>query len=157
VEVVRRLDRRNTLQLANTQSSQVSGLPTVDEKEGITEHVENAEDASVLLMSPVEEKSGLAGHIGNTDTETLKAMAPVQTSSTSVSPPPTTRQRSTSIIRRVMVPEDPGEGSASGDAASVHSSVRKASLRKEVLMPAWQFFRIIRPPPIYLYLKRFIF
>jgi hypothetical protein len=156
VEVVRRLDRRNTLQLPNTQSSQISGLPTVDETDGITEHVENVEDTSVLVMSPIEEKSELADHMRGTDVEGLTPMMPVQSQSSPVSPPPTTRQRSTSIIRRVMVQEEPGEGSASGDGASVHSSVRKASLRKEVLMPAWQFFRIIRPPPIYLHLKRFI-
>jgi hypothetical protein len=156
VEVVRRLDRHNTLQLPNTQSSTMSGLPTVDEKESIAEHVENTEDTSALVMSPIVEKFELAEHIIGTDAEPLKLMTLVQTSSSSVSPPPTIRQRSTSIIRRVMVPEEPGEGSASGDTASVHSSVRKASLRKEVLMPAWQFFRIIRPPPIYLQLRRFI-
>jgi hypothetical protein len=156
VEVVRRLDRRNTLQLPNTQSSPMSSLPTVDEKEGVAEHFENSEDAGVLVMSPVEDKPELAEHIGGTDADALISMTPVQTSNSSVSMAPTTRQRSTSIIRRVIVPDESGEGSASGDAASVHSSVRKASLRKEVLMPAWQFFRIIRPPPIYLHLKRFI-
>jgi len=156
VEVVRRLDRRNTLQLPNTQSSPISSLPTVDEKERIAEHFEGSGDASVLVMSPMEDKPELVEHMGGTDADALKSMTPVQTSNSSVSVPPTTRQRSTSIIRRVVVPEETGEGSASGDNASVHSSVRKASLRKEVLMPAWQFFRIIRPPPIYLHLKRLI-
>jgi hypothetical protein len=156
VEVVRRLDRRNTLQLPNTQFSPISGLPTLDEKEGIAEPVENIEDKDLLVMSPVEENPELTGHMGGTDAGGFNPMTPVQSQNPPVSPPPTTRQRSTSIIRRVMVPEDPGEGSASGDTASVHSSVRKASLRKEVLMPAWQFFRIIRPPPIYFHLKPFI-
>ncbi len=156
VEVVRRLDRRNTLQLQNTQLPPISGLPTLDEKDGTTQHIENIEENGVLLMSPIEEKSALAEHIGDTDAEGYTPMTPLQSQSSPVSPPPTTRQRSTSIIRRVMVPEETGEGSASGDTVSVHSSVRKASLRKEVLMPAWQFFRIIRPPPIYLHLKRFI-
>lgn len=153
VEVVRRLDRRNTLQIPNTQSSPIPGLPTVDEKDGITDHVEYLEDNSAggLVLSPVEEKVGLAEHgISGTDLEASKPMTPVHDSNSPLPTPPTSRHRSTSIIRRVLVPEEPGEGSASGDAASTHSSIRKGSMRKEVLMPAWQFFRIIRPPPIYL-------
>lgn len=161
VEVVRRLDRRNTLQLPpNSQPSPISGLPTVDEKEGTVEQIECVENTSTgeFVTSPLEEKTELAENdIGNSGAEGLKPMTPVQSQSSPVSPSPTTRQRSTSIIRRVMVQEEPGEGSGSGDSASIHSSIRKGSLRKEVLMPAWQFFRIIRPPPIYLHLKPFIF
>jgi hypothetical protein len=155
VEVVRRLDRRNTLQLPNTQFPPVSGLPTLDEKESTPENIENVDGNNMLVMSPIEEKSEVADHVGSIDTG-MKPMTMVHSPSSPISPPPTTRQRSTSIIRRVMVPEEPGEGSTGGDTSSVHSSVRKGSLRKEVLMPAWQFFRIIRPPPIYLHLNRFI-
>lgn len=61
------------------------------------------------------------------------------------------RDRATSIIRRIMVPSEDSEerpGASpmrhSPRPPSVAESTRKGSVRKEVLMPAWQFFRILR-------------
>jgi Ubiquitin carboxyl-terminal hydrolase len=129
VEVVRRLERRDTLQRVITDNSVKSGLSTVDEKPPSMEHAETVEDADSSSVTPT----------------VLSPPAPTAPSPAT----PATRNRSTSIIRHIMVAEvETGEPSASGDTTSVHSSLRKGSLRKEVLMPAWQFFRIIRPSPI---------
>ena len=59
------------------------------------------------------------------------------------------RARATSIIRRRLVQEGEPSETSESDAHSTHESVRKGSIRKEVLMPAWQFFNLIRPSPIY--------
>ena len=66
-----------------------------------------------------------------------------------------TRVRSTSIIRDRFVGEDDSKVASDGlhgPAEVVPGTRRKNSLRKEVLMPAWQFFSLIRscqpfPPP----------
>jgi hypothetical protein len=128
VEVVRRLERRDTLRRATTDTS--TGLYAVDEKSPLTKHIEAAEDVDTRSMTP-------------TMSELSDSSAPL---SPSVSTP---LHRHPSIIRHIKVAEiEAGESSASGDAASVKSSTRKGSLRKEVLIPAWQFFRIIRLSPI---------
>lgn len=56
---------------------------------------------------------------------------------------PSTRDRSHSLIRDRPVPED-GESSVSGTQARPQ---RSSSMRKEVMMPAWQFFSLIRSSP----------
>jgi hypothetical protein len=137
IEVVRRLGRRDTLKRSNTTASIASGLSTVDEKGGTSEHVEHAEVQSPLPITPVLQNS-------------IPQFPSTTTSETS-----STRRRATSIIRHRVIPEtETGESSVgNSDTTSTHSSTRKTSIRKEVLMPAWQFFRIIRLSPIYQDLK----
>lgn len=63
------------------------------------------------------------------------------------------RHRTNSIIRRrVIIDDSSGNPSETADGTHTHENKRRGSLRKEVLMPAWQFFSLIRPNPIYLYL-----
>lgn len=87
-------------------------------------------------------------------------------------------ERSTSIIRTMVIPEDEEEVStiatktttetatwenvatsaSSATDVESHSTdrpapMRKFSTRKEVMIPAWQFFNLIRPSHIYLYKK----
>lgn len=74
-----------------------------------------------------------------------------QTPSSPFSPGPG-RIRATSIIRRRVIEEDAeGEKAAESEGLSLPRSTRKGSIRKEVLMPAWQFYHLIRPSPIYLH------
>jgi hypothetical protein len=113
VEVVRRLERTNTL------SSIRSGYSASIEKGGSSSHVEIAElswPASDAPTSPQEPGTPLTPLTPTID-----------------------RTRSSSIIRRRVV--------ADSDALSTSNSIRKGSIRKEVLMPAWQFFNLIRPSP----------
>lgn len=163
VDVFRKLDTRNILKIPNGTGSPLS---IVDEKGGAVEHVERVD--SPIDMTPTrttDEKKQ------STEVKTIspyqhvpenaeldagsRSITPAQPSASPVNiSRPSMRHRSTSIIRHVTVKGDEsGEGSAGGDTASTHSSMRKTSSRREFLMPAWQFFRIIRPPPIYSYLS----
>ncbi|KAI9746340.1 MAG: hypothetical protein M1818_000052 [Claussenomyces sp. TS43310] len=131
VEVVRRLERRDTLQRSNTKSSVRSGLTNVLEGSAGPEHAEVSDSPS----SQVEQSS---------------KSSPKSPSSPTF-PVSNGRARAPSIIRRRIIEEEAGE-SSDADPSRPHSSLRKGSIRKEVLMPAWQFFRIIRPTPIYSHL-----
>ncbi|CZT05858.1 uncharacterized protein RAG0_11777 [Rhynchosporium agropyri] len=81
------------------------------------------------------------------------------------------RDRATSIIRHVVIPEEEdsstvvsnstievdGNGDLESELSSNDTSLHKEKTRKEVMMPAWQFFNLIRPSPIYLDIKPFIY
>jgi hypothetical protein len=61
------------------------------------------------------------------------------------------RVRSSSIIRERFVEDDPGAAGGTNSGATEggrQATVRKTSMRKEVLMPAWQFFSLVRPFPL---------
>ena len=131
VEVVRRLERSNTV------SSIRSGYSPSAEKSG-TSHVEVTE-----LAWPAN---------NNNDNNNNKDDAPIspQEPGTPLTPltPTLSRARASSIIRhRLVRVEENGKSSTDSDALSTRNSIRKGSIRKEVLMPAWQFFNLIRPSP----------
>lgn len=71
------------------------------------------------------------------------------TPSTPLTPGP--RLRAPSIIRHRLIAEGEEETTESESTVSSRPT-RKGSIRKEVLMPAWQFYHLIRPSqPIYLH------
>jgi hypothetical protein len=119
VEVVRRLERRDTL------NSLSSGLPPLDETKD-DEKRDTAESPEVIEM----------------EYSTISTPAPRSPTTR----PSLSRQRAPSIIRRIIVPENEGESSVATPVSDSPQpeSIRKGAVRKEVLMPAWQFFRIIR-------------
>ena len=131
VEVVRRLER------SNTRSSVKSGKSPFFDKahyekewsEGGATHVEVSE---LSWSTP--------------DTPT-SCHAPA----TPISPPGL--QRAPSIIRHRVVYEDEKEDKNDLERVDTPTSIRKGSIRKEVLMPAWQFFNLIRPLPFFLHLR----
>lgn len=120
VEVFRRLER------SNTKSSVLSGQSQYPpEKEGV-QHIETSE----LSWSTPDTPSSM------------------QAPSTPISPGG--RQRGTSIIWHRVI-HDEEKDSAKDDSpsqATTPTLSRKTSIRKEVLMPAWQFFNLIRPLPL---------
>jgi hypothetical protein len=124
VEVVRRLERSNTLssiRSASSPSSEKSGSQHIE----ITDITWPSQDSPV---SPHEPRTPLT--------------------------PTMSRVRTSSIIRHRLVREDGSEDTLSDlDAASTQNLIRKGSIRKEVLMPAWQFFNLIRPSPFYFHIK----
>jgi hypothetical protein len=117
VEVMRRLERRDTLHSA-------TGMTPVDEKK----------DKDVEL-SPQPE----AVEIENSSITTSTTPQNAPASPTFLQ----NRHRAPSIVRRIVV-EEQGEPSETATSSSPRGSIRKGAIRKEVLMPAWQFFRIIR-------------
>jgi hypothetical protein len=115
VEVRRHLERSNTL------SSIRSGKQVEDNKE-TAQHIEVTELAWSSPNTPVSEKP-----------------------STPLPVRPVNRLRTDSIIRQRVVEEKPAENQEGSSEGVVRSlSLRKSSVRKEVLMPAWQFFNLLR-------------
>ncbi|KAL3425648.1 ubiquitin carboxyl-terminal hydrolase family protein [Phlyctema vagabunda] len=127
IEVVRRLERSNTL--TSVKSAYI----------------------------PDPEKAGLMQDGEVTELEWSSPNTPISANNTvtPIIPSPTLRHRSESIIRHRVIQEEEdevGEASTPIDSKSRtesapgllrQSSVRKGAVRKEVLMPAWQFFNLI--------------
>lgn len=124
VEVVRRLERSNTL--SSIQS----------------------------CSSPLAEKSG-AQHVEITEINWPAHGSPITPHDPGTPLTPTgDRDRASSIIRhRLVLKDEDGEASPDSDALSTPNAVRKHSIRREVLMPAWQFFNLIRPSPFHFHIK----
>lgn len=117
----------------------------------VIEAPESSEAADANEAKPIEAKfeNGQVDAISDARPQTPIVQSPITFSNSPT--PMQNRTRSTSFVRRYTVSqEESGQPSTNNDSSSMHSSTRKASLRKEILMPAWQFFRIIRPlSPIY--------
>lgn len=134
VEVVRRLERSNTLSSVRSNSST---------KKSGTQHVEVIEMANEPPISPKDPEPPLTP---------LAPLTPVTPATPGIG-----RTRTGSLIRHRLVQENgPAEPSADDNATNTHNSMRKGSIRKEVLMPAWQFFNLIRPSPFNLHVQPYI-
>lgn len=124
IEVKRYLGRRNTL--PSTRS-----VDSLSISKGFTAHVEEVDTTPTL--SPVQSDSPQAEKPGpwSSFTEFNDAL--------------TARRlgRRDSIVRERFIPESENKP---GDTDSPSSDLqqRKGSYRKEVMMPAWQFFSLIR-------------
>jgi hypothetical protein len=117
IEVRRYLERRSTLN--STQSYDPSGSSST---KGGALHVESVE-------------------------LDIEAPSPRPTSSTSPSLESPLRQRAPSIVQQRFVPNESSLSSPpayEADAKSPLGRLRSGSIRKEVMMPAWQFFSLIR-------------
>lgn len=130
VEVMRRMEGRD----AFSSKGPLSPLSEYgsDEKVPIAEYVESVSDEPTSIPSP-----------------TLTRQP-----STPLSRPAFGRVRAQSVVRRIVVSSNdvgtvlasPVQEKESPKPASIADS-RKASIRKEVMIPAWQFFRILRKYP----------
>lgn len=130
VEVVRRLER------SNTRSSIRSASSPFTEKED-SQHIEVSE----MPWGP------------DTPTSVHTPATPISPSSHAL---PRSLNRTGSIIRHRIVHDDEKDGEKTDhNRNDTPTSVRRSSLRKEVLMPAWQFFNLIRPLPFYSDMKPF--
>lgn len=128
VEVVRRFERSNTLASPSKQPD----IPT-SIQEGELQRIETSEH---IHSSPV---SSTSANVPATPTPTNSG-----------------RHRAESIVRRRVVSEEENTENAANDARSPRSnSMRRGTIRKEVLMPAWQMFNLIRPSPISLNMHTF--
>ena len=115
VEVKRYLERRSTL--TSSKSYETDGKATAV-------HVEVAELGSQDGSSP----------------STPLSPKPLNQSS-----PPYLRSRTQSIVQQRFIPEnDSSEMPDEKQSRDTQNRPRKGSVRKEVMMPAWQFFSLIR-------------
>lgn len=116
IEVKRYLERRNTLQSIRSFDSKSKG--------GASAHIETVEI----------EGDGLTP---------LTPLSPMPSYNTT-SEGPVTRHRASSIIQERYYPgKDEKPDLALNDSGAVSGRLRTGSVRKEVLMPAWQFFSLI--------------
>lgn len=118
IEVKRHLQRQNTAKSTDSMAK------------GATTHVESVEISSSAASSPVQ---------GSPRTEDVTTLSSV-TESDDFSSPSNVNGRRKSIVQERFVP-DSGSGDKSKGSGD---NPRRGSIRKEVMMPAWQFFSLIR-------------
>lgn len=114
IEVKRYLERRNTLQSTKSNDKAMEA--------GMAVHVETLE-IDPEVSTPVTPLSSMSGYIPQR---------------------PVNRHRAPSIIQERYIPDRAEKvGSPLNDPKSPTGRLRTGSIRKEVLMPAWQFFSLI--------------
>lgn len=126
IEVKRYLERRNTLTSARSADS-------LSISKGFTAHVEEVD--STPTVSPIKSNSALT-----------EKPSPLSSSSEYNEVPESQKLgRRDSIVRERFIP-DPNEEPSAGNETSVSDAQkhRRGVYRKEVMMPAWQFFSLIR-------------
>jgi hypothetical protein len=128
VEVVRRLER------SNTRTSMKSSKPALFDKSSYEREWSDG-------GAPHVEVSELAWSTPDTPTSSHAPATPIS---------PGGRERAPSIIRHRIIYDDEKEDTQHLERVDTPTSVRKGSVRKEVLMPAWQFFNLIRPLPFFV-------
>lgn len=128
IEVKRYLERRNTL-------SSTKSMDSLSISKGFTTHVEVVEADATPTLSPVPSNSPQVENV--TPWSSFAEFSETLRSSTSL-------PRRDSIVRERFIPDSSGESSAENDAATSKAEGRKGIYRKEVMMPAWQFFSLIR-------------
>jgi hypothetical protein len=133
VEVVRRLERSNTKTSVKSAKSPFFDKSSYEREwlEGASTHVEVSE---------------LPWSTPDTPTSSHAPGTPIL---------PGVRDRAPSIIRHRIVYNDEKEDVHHLERVDTPTSIRKGSIRKEVLMPAWQFFNLIRPSPFFCHLRSF--
>lgn len=126
IEVKRYLERRTTVNsIKSTDSLSKAGAAHIETVEIDTAPNSPSEDAGKLLNSSIP---------------------PLPKISNPASSSPLGRNRTSSIIRERFIPEDEDypELSKGGNLNPLANRSRKGSIRKEVMMPAWQIFSLIR-------------
>ncbi|KAL2067894.1 hypothetical protein VTL71DRAFT_15992 [Oculimacula yallundae] len=140
VTVLRRLER------TNTGSSLKGGFSSHHEEKGFSSHHEEKGEPSILphINVNVNELSW------STPDTPITPGSPITPNGSRDSG----RNHAESIIRHVVIPEEGDSSTANtiveidgtdlySELSSNGASLRKGSVRKEVMMPAWQFFNLI--------------
>ncbi|PGH32765.1 hypothetical protein GX50_04419 [[Emmonsia] crescens] len=128
IDVKRYLERRNTGMSVNSIDSVAKGSFV---------HVETTDlGTSSQTASPISASSFFSKSTQVTDSPYPLPETP---------PPmrPNSRIRSTSIIMERFIPEDDPKENGGKNNRVTPNKARKGSLRKEVMMPAWQIFSLI--------------
>lgn len=137
VELLRKL--QSILQVPPAPGRPMNPLETVSEQ-GVTVRVEEIGEPVASPIAMDDHDGPAAPNVFDGSTSSPRSMG--NTSPVAVRPPG--RGRAPSIIRHVVVMEEEDDEPAASEDGLTRTTSRKASIRKEVMMPAWQFFRIIR-------------
>ena len=115
----------------------------------VRRHLERSNTLSSIRSGKQLEEKDSAQHVEVTQLAWSSPNTPIGDSpSTPLPIRPGSRLRADSIIRQRVVEEKPTESEEGGsDGIARSTSLRKSALRKEVLMPAWQFFNLLRKCP----------
>lgn len=127
IEVKRYLTRRNTLESMNSLDSL---------SKGCTAHIEAVEVGSTASSSPR----------GSSQLDVTTPLSSLPRSSESIGAASSKTRRS-SIVRQRFFPDSDESQRGDGSLTPSQGRSRKGSYRKEVMMPAWQFFSLIRKFP----------
>ncbi|PGG99795.1 hypothetical protein AJ79_08417 [Helicocarpus griseus UAMH5409] len=126
IDVKRFLERNNTANSVDSVDSMAKGSSTRIE--------------TVDLGTSPQSASPLSGSFFSKSTEVADTPSPHPETPSPVRP--NMRLRSTSIIRERFIPEDDSKENRK-DTSVAGNRARKGSIRKEVMMPAWQIFSLI--------------
>lgn len=119
----------------------------------VRRHLERSNTLSSIRSGTEAEEKGSSQHVEISELSWSTPNTPISQHTPSTPLSPGGRLRTASIIRHRILEEDKKENP---ERDSNGYAVRKNSARKEVLMPAWQFFNLIRPCPIYYDLLPYI-
>lgn len=126
IEVKRYLERHHTLESQKSADSL---------SKGFTAHVETVEVDPSPTMTPARSASPRPEKV--TPWSLLAQVSEGRVSSRGLT-------RRDSIVRERFIPDSKDENADGPDTNESGSSPRKGVYRKEVMMPAWQFFSLIR-------------
>lgn len=129
IEVKRHMERRNTLRSVRSSDSISKGLTT---------HVETVEMGSSSSQSPVQPSSPQPDEM-----TPLSSVVELTRSRTATSD---TITRRPSIVQERFIPESDEQDGDGKESLNGNRQLRgrRGTVRKEVMMPAWQFFSLIR-------------
>ncbi|KAL2013592.1 hypothetical protein VTN00DRAFT_1117 [Thermoascus crustaceus] len=129
IEVKRYLERRSTLTSMKSFDSTSKGFVT---------HVE--EIGSPSTPSPVRSASPRLEEMTPLSSVTELNESPTQSPTS-----PTLQSRRASIVQERFIPDADNHNNENkgGNTTASHSRLRRGTVRKEVMMPAWQFFSLI--------------
>lgn len=125
IEVKRHLKRRNTV-------SSTRSVDSISISKGFTSHIEEIETTPTL--SPVQSNSP--------QVERASPWSSVLESSETL--PRQGVSRRSSIVRERFIPDPTDEKAGDQPSTGSDPQQRRGIFRKEVMMPAWQFFSLIR-------------
>lgn len=133
VEIRRFLERQNTLRSVGSFDSLAKGHATHVETVELAAPTSSPSPMSSAYLTPFPELTEEPSELPDTPTATIRPQLSPRV------------HRTSSIVRERFFP-DADDGSADSDLTSSRpqNRHRKGSVRKEVLMPAWQIFSLIR-------------
>ena len=101
---------------------------------------------SLRSRTSIDSSKGNALHIESLELDDSQSSSPSTTMPQAPLPPYSSRQRATSIIQENCISERDEESAVTSslDGGNQQGRPRAGTLRKEVMMPAWQFFSLIR-------------
>ncbi|KAJ5908446.1 hypothetical protein N7495_001128 [Penicillium taxi] len=128
IEVKRHIERRNTLETTRSQSLDSGSI-----SKGLTSHIEEIDTTPTLSPTRTESLEG--------EKQFVNPWGSFSEFSAKLSSRNLSRRNS--IVRERFIPDSTEESPETLGPLATYTPPRKGSFRKEVMMPAWQFFSLI--------------